>query len=72
MNQAGRWSGLLTGKLIRRGVHTSVMALESDIKEWIATWNHHPRPFTWTKSADEILASLADYLSKAGTHHINQ
>jgi transposase len=67
MNQAGRWFGLLTGKLIRRGVHTSVQALENDIREWIATWNDNPRPFTWTKTADEILNSLADYLTKLGT-----
>ena len=66
MNQAERWFGLLTDKLIRRGVHTSVQALESDIKEWIATWNDNPRPFTWTKTADEILNSLADYLAKVG------
>jgi transposase len=67
MNQAGRWFGLLTGKLIRRGAHTSVQALENDIKDWIATWNDNPRPFTWTKTADEILSSLADYLGKLGT-----
>ncbi len=59
MNQVERWFGLLTDKLIRRGVHTSVQALENDIKDWIATWNDHPRPFTWTKTADEILSSLA-------------
>src|ERR1700683_3966526 len=67
MNQVERWFGLLTGKLIRRGVHTSVQALENDIKDWIATWNDNPRPFTWTKTADEILNSLADYLAKLGT-----
>jgi transposase len=66
MNQVERWFGLLTGKLIRRGVHTSVQALENDIREWIATWNESPRPFTWTKTADEILNSLADYLAKIG------
>jgi hypothetical protein len=57
---------LLTDKLIRRGVHTSVPALENDIKDWIATWNDNPRPFIWTKTADEILSSLADYLTKVG------
>jgi transposase len=66
MNQVERWFGLLTDKLIRRGVHTSVQALENDIREWIATWNDNPRPFTWTKTADEILNSLADYLAKVG------
>ncbi|MER7694992.1 IS630 family transposase [Streptomyces sp. NPDC097610] len=64
INQVERWFGLLTDKLIRRGVHTSVKALEDDIKAWIDTWNENPRPFTWTKTADEILKSLADYLTK--------
>ena len=67
MNQVERWFGLLTDKLIRRGVHTSVPALENDIRDWIATWNDNPRPFTWTKTADEILNSLASYLAKLGT-----
>jgi transposase len=66
MNQVERWFGLLTDKLIRRGVHTSVQALENDIRDWIATWNTNPRPFTWTKTAGEILNSLADYLAKVG------
>src|SRR5271170_7799740 len=67
INQVERWFGLLTDKLIRRGVHTSVQALENDIRDWIATWNDNPRPFAWTKTADEILNSLADYLAKVGT-----
>ncbi|WP_079144251.1 IS630 family transposase [Streptomyces agglomeratus] len=66
MNQVERWFGLLTDKLIRRGVHTSVKALENDITAWIEHWNQDPRPFTWTKTADEILKSLADYLTKVG------
>ncbi|WP_212767956.1 IS630 family transposase [Streptomyces sp. YIM 121038] len=68
MNQVERWFGLLTDKLIRRGVHTSVKALEDDITAWIDTWNENPRPFTWTKTADEILNSLADYLAKVGAN----
>ena len=48
-------------------MHTSVPALENDIKAWIATWNDNPRPFTWTKTADEILNSLATYLAKLET-----
>ena len=64
INQVERWFGLLTDKLIRRGVHTSVQALENDIRDWIATWNDDPRPFTWLKTADDILNSLADYLAK--------
>jgi transposase len=64
INQVERWFGLLTDKLIRRGVHTSVQALERDIRTWIQTWNEDPKPFTWTKTADEILNSLADYIEK--------
>jgi transposase len=64
LNQVERWFGLLTDKLIRRGVHTSVQALEAEIRDWIATWNDNPRPFTWVKTADDILNSLADYLTK--------
>jgi transposase len=67
LNQVERWFGLLTDKLIRRGVHTSVQALEEDIRTWISIWNTNPQPFTWTKTADQILASLGDYLAKVTT-----
>ena len=64
VNQVERFFGLITDKLIRRGVHTSVADLEDDIRQWIDTWNDNPRPFTWTKTADEILNSLAKYLAR--------
>jgi hypothetical protein len=64
INQVERWFGFLTDKLIRRGVHTSVQALEADIRNWIDTWNQDPKPFVWTKTAEEILHSLAEYLAK--------
>src|SRR5207245_11623832 len=64
INQVERWFGFLTDKLIRRGVHTSVQALEAGIRNWIETWNQDPRPFIWTKTAEEILHSLAGYLAK--------
>ncbi|MGW2041863.1 IS630 family transposase, partial [Streptomyces virginiae] len=50
-----------TNKQIRRGVHKSVPALEKDVRTWIATWNQDPEPFVWTKTADQILESLASY-----------
>jgi len=56
-----RWFGHLTGRMIRRGVHKSVQALEVGIRAWIENWNQDPRPFTWTKTAEEILDSLAKY-----------
>jgi transposase len=70
VNQVERWFGVITDKLIRRGVHTSVAALEADIRTWIDTWNQDPRPFAWIKTADEILNSLAKYLARiSGAGH---
>ena len=70
INQVERSFGYLTDQKIRRGVHKSVQALEADIRDWIGTWNENPRPFAWTKTAEEILNSLAEYLSKisGGAH----
>lgn len=61
INQVERWFGYLTSQLIRRGVHKSVQALESDIRTWMKNWNSDPKPFVWTKTAEEILESLAKY-----------
>jgi transposase len=61
INQVERWFGLLTEQKIRRGTHRSVHALEADIRSWIADWNTNPRPFIWTKTAEEILESLARF-----------
>ncbi|MFD7446449.1 IS630 family transposase, partial [Streptomyces sp. NPDC059909] len=49
---------------IRRGVHRNVQALEKDIRAWIADWNDNPRPFLWTKTADEIFERLTGYLNR--------
>ena len=54
----------MTDQRIRRGVHKSVQALEADIRDWIKNWNQNPRPFAWNKTADEILDSLARYISR--------
>src|SRR5436309_2863127 len=58
LNQVERWFALLTQKQIRRGVHRSTRALELAIKEYIAIANENPKPFIWTKTADDILASV--------------
>jgi hypothetical protein len=64
--QAARWTA--SGALGR--VHTSVAALEADIRHWIDTWNENPKPFAWTKTADEILNSLTKYLARiSGAGH---
>jgi Transposase and inactivated derivatives len=70
INQVERWFGFLTDQKIRRGAHKSVQALEADIRDWIADWNTHPRPFIWTKTAEEILESLARFCRRiSGAGH---
>jgi transposase len=70
INQVERWFGFLTEQMIQRGVHKSVQALEADIRAWVADWNQHPRPFIWTKTAEEILESLARYCRRiSGAGH---
>jgi len=64
LNQVERWFGLLTDKRLRRGAHRSIQALENDIRAWIDQWNNDPKPFTWTKTADQILERLASYLQR--------
>jgi transposase len=64
LNQVERWFGLLTAQQLRRGVHKSVHALEREIRAWVKTWNENPRPFAWTKTADEILQRLASYIQR--------
>src|SRR6478735_7638037 len=65
INQVERWFAELTRKQIHRGVHTSVKQLEADIRIFIDLHNKNPRPFKWTKSADQILASVKRFCHKA-------
>ncbi len=65
INQVERWFAELTRKQIQRGVHTSVAQLEADIRKFIEQHNANPKPFRWTKSADEILAAVKRFCQKA-------
>jgi transposase len=70
INQVERWFGLITDELIRRGNHTSVRALEADIRGWVTAWNDDPKPFIWTKTAEQILESLRRLLTRiSGAGH---
>ena len=70
INRVERWFAFLTGQMIRRGVHRSGRALGEDIRVWIEDRNANPRPFVWTKTAEEILDSLARYLRRiSGAAH---
>lgn len=62
MNLVERWFSELTTKLLRRSVHRSVAELTRSIKHWANIWNENPQPFKWTKSAEEIFASMERYL----------
>jgi hypothetical protein len=59
LNLVERWFAELTNKQLRRGVHRSVAQLKTAIREFIAAHHAKATPFVWTKSADEILASIA-------------
>ena len=64
INQVERWFGYITDQLIRRGDHRSVQALEADIRAWAKAWNEDPKPFIWTKTAEQILESLGRLLKR--------
>jgi hypothetical protein len=60
LNQADRWFAYLTEDLLRRGDHRSAQALERDIRDWATAWNENPKPFIWTKTAEQSSNVSAD------------
>jgi transposase len=64
LNLVERWFAELTTKRLRRGAHRSVRDLNADIRAWIETWNDDPKPYIWTKTADQILESIATYCTR--------
>ena len=58
INLVERWFGLLTERQLRRGVHRSTRQLEEAIRSYLEISNAAPKPFTWTKPAEEILESV--------------
>lgn len=64
LNMVERFFAALTEKQIRRGVHRSTRKLESAIKDYLKLHNQAPKPFCWTKSADEILAGVARFCQR--------
>jgi transposase len=70
LNQVERLFAFVEDDLLRRSHYDSVQQLEADIRGWIKDWNSHPKPFIWTKSADEILESLGRLLKRiSGAGH---
>jgi transposase len=64
LNLVERWFAALTEKQLRRGVHRSTRDLEEAIRRYIDHGNQEPKPFIWTKTADEILASIARFCQR--------
>ncbi|MGY2492949.1 IS630 family transposase [Cupriavidus sp. CP313] len=58
INQVERWFATITEKYIRRGTHRSTRQLEQAIRQYLVLNNANPKPFAWSKSADDILASI--------------
>src|SRR2546427_7184337 len=67
INLVERWFAAITNQRIRRGVFRSVKELEAAIREYIDVHNENPKPFVWTKTADQILASIARFAQRTGT-----
>jgi transposase len=64
LNLVERWFAELTTRKLRRSAHRSVTELETDVRRWINEWNADPKPFIWTKTADQILDTLAAYCQR--------
>ena len=64
INLVERWFSEITNKRIRRGAFRSVRELEAAIREYIDVHNENPKPFVWTKTADQILASIARFAQR--------
>jgi transposase len=69
LNQVERFFALLTARRLRRGVHRSVEELEAAVLAHVERHNAEPRPFRWTRSADEILASVGRFCSRTLAVH---
>lgn len=61
LNLVERWFAEISEKQIKRGTHRSTRALEKAIRSYLDVYNEEPKPFIWTKTADEILKSLETY-----------
>jgi transposase len=64
INQVERFFGYVTTDLLQRSDHRSVQALEADLRAWVAAWNENPKPFIWTKTAEEILEKISRLLER--------
>ncbi len=71
INLVERWFAEITNKRIRRGVFRSVKDLEAAIREYIDVHNEDPKPFVWTRTADQILASIARFAQRTSATQLS-
>lgn len=64
LNQVERFFALLSERCIKRGVHRSTVELEKDIRRFLQRHAENPAPFRWTKSAEDILASIRRFCER--------
>jgi transposase len=69
LNLVESWFALLTARRLRRGVFRSTRALEQAIRRSIASTNDDPKPFVWTKPADDMLASVERFCQRTSNSH---
>lgn len=69
LNLVECWFSILTARQLKRGRFRSTWALEKAIRDYIVQNNANPKPFVWTKTADEILASVADFCQRTSNSH---
>ena len=56
--QAERWFAYLTDELVRRGNRAAAHALDAELRSWARAWSQGSPAFVWTRTADQIVASL--------------
>jgi transposase len=69
INQVERFFALVAEKQIKRGAHKSVKQLIAAIDAFIRQHNANPRPLRWTRSADDILASIERFCQRTLNVH---
>jgi transposase len=70
INQVERFFAELTNRQLRRGAHRSTLELERALRDYVDVKNRNPKPFIWTKTADEILTSIERFCHRiSGTGH---
>jgi len=64
INLVERWFATLTQRQLRRGIHRSTRELERALRHYVETYNQDPKPFVWTKTAEEIFAAVARFCQR--------